>query len=108
MDDARMEVVMGLIMHGGNAKGQAYQAIQLAKDGKFDEADEAIAAASQELKAAHDVQTDMLTKEAQGEHTEIDLYMVHGQDHLMNAITFKDMAVELIALMKRVSELEDK
>jgi PTS system cellobiose-specific IIA component len=34
--------------------------------------------------------------------------MVHGQDHLMNAITFKDMAVELIALMKRVSELEDK
>ena len=108
MDDARMEVVMGLIMHGGNAKGQAYQAIQFAKAGKFDEADEAIEAASQELKEAHDVQTDMLTKEAQGEHTEIDLYMVHGQDHLMNAITFKDMAVEVIALMKRVSELEDK
>ncbi|WP_242462464.1 PTS lactose/cellobiose transporter subunit IIA [Weissella confusa] len=29
MDDARMEVVMGLIMHGGNAKGQAYQAMLL-------------------------------------------------------------------------------
>lgn len=106
MNDKRMTVVMGLIMHGGNAKGQAYQAIQLAKEGKFDEADAAMALANQELKEAHDVQTDMLTKEAQGEHTEIDLYMVHGQDHLMNALTFRDMAIELIALMKRVAELE--
>lgn len=106
MNDERMTVVMGLIMHGGNAKGQAYQAIQLAKEGKFDEADAAMALANQELKEAHDVQTDMLTKEAQGEHTEIDLYMVHRQDHLMNALTFRDMAIELIALMKRVAELE--
>ena len=108
MDDARMEVVMGLIMHGGNAKGQAYQAIQFAKEHKYDEAEEALKAANEELKDAHDVQTDMLTKEAQGEHTEVDLYMVHGQDHLMNAITFRDMAVELIELMKRVDALEGK
>ena len=94
MDDARMEVVMGLIMHGGNAKGQV------------DEAEGALKLANEELKAAHDVQTDMLTKEAQGEHTEVDLYMVHGQDHLMNAITFRDMAIELIELMKRVQKLE--
>ena len=106
MDDARMAVVMGLIMHGGNAKGQAYQAIQFAKEGNFEEAQTALDLANQELKEAHDVQTDMLTKEAQGEHTEIDLYMVHGQDHLMNAITFRDMAIELIELMKRVAELE--
>jgi PTS system cellobiose-specific IIA component len=108
MDDKHMEVVMGLIMHGGNAKGQAFQAIQLAKEGQFEEAEAALQAANDELKAAHDVQTDMLTKEAQGEHTEVDLYMVHGQDHLMNAITFKDMAVELIELMKRVVKLEEK
>lgn len=108
MDDARMAVVMGLIMHGGNAKGQAFQAIQFAKEGKFDEAQAALDEANRSLKGAHDVQTDMLTKEAQGEHTEVDLYMVHGQDHLMNAITFKDMAVEIIDLMKRVQKLEDK
>jgi PTS system cellobiose-specific IIA component len=108
MDEERMVVVMGLIMHGGNAKGHAFQAIQLAKEGKFDEAAEELKLSDAELKEAHDVQTGMLTKEAQGEHTEIDLYMVHGQDHLMNAITFKDMAVELIALMQRVADLEAK
>ena len=108
MDNERMAVVMGLIMHGGNAKGQAFQTIQFAKAGQFDEAGETLAAANHELKEAHDVQTDMLTKEAQDEHNEVDLYMVHGQDHLMNAITFRDMAVELIALRKRVQAWEGK
>ena len=55
---------------------------------------------------AHDVQTDMLTKEAQGIHTEIDLYMVHAQDHLMNSITFKDLATEIISQEKRIQALE--
>ena len=41
-DEARMQVVMGLIMHGGNAKSQAFQAIQLAKSGDFEGAQAAI------------------------------------------------------------------
>ncbi|CAH0418137.1 MULTISPECIES: PTS lactose/cellobiose transporter subunit IIA [Periweissella] len=104
MNEEHMEVVMGLIMHGGNAKGYAYQAIQDAKAGNFDEADQKIELANQELKAAHDTQTGMLTQEAQGNHVEVDLYMVHGQDHLMNAITFKDLAVEIIELLRRLDE----
>ena len=33
MNEERMEIVMGIIMHGGNAKGLAFQAIQQAKEG---------------------------------------------------------------------------
>lgn len=98
-----MEVVMGIIMHAGNARGQAYQAIQLAKENKFEEAEEALKAAQAELVEVHNVQTDMLTKEANGEHTEIDLYMVHAQDHLMNAITFNDLAKEFVELYKKLA-----
>ena len=103
-----MEVVMGLIMHGGNAKGLAFQAIQFAKAGKFEEAEAALQQSNDELSESHNVQTEMLTKEANGEHTEIDLYMVHAQDHLMNAITFKDLAVEIVGLEKRLQALETK
>lgn len=46
----------------------------------------------------------MLTKEAQGEHTEINLYMVHAQDHLMTAITFKDLAQEIVELYERLGK----
>lgn len=103
MDDERMAVVMGIIMHGGNAKGHAFQAIQLAKKGDFDGADAEVKEADASLKEAHDVQTDLLTKEAQGEHTDVDLYMVHAQDHLMNGITFRDLAVEIIAVYRKIA-----
>lgn len=101
-----MEVVMGLIMHGGNAKGLAFQAIQEAKVGNFDEAEKFLGQSNDELGEAHNTQTAMLTAEANGEHTEVDLYMVHAQDHLMNAITFKDFAVEIVSQEKRLQALE--
>ncbi|MDR0300640.1 MAG: PTS lactose/cellobiose transporter subunit IIA [Streptococcaceae bacterium] len=104
MNDARMEVVMGIIMHGGNAKGQAFQAIQSAKSGQFHEADAALESAQKELVEIHNIQTDMLTREANGDHTSVDLYMVHAQDHLMNAITFNDLAMEFVELYKSLGK----
>jgi PTS system cellobiose-specific IIA component len=104
MDDARLEVVMGIIMNGGNAKGFAVQAIGYAKEGKFDEADEALKQADDALLQAHHTQTQMLTDEANGKHTEIDLYMVHAQDHLMTGIAFKDLAKEIVELYKKLAE----
>ena len=51
---------------------------------------------------AHNTQTEMLTAEARGEHTPIDLYMVHAQDHLMTGITFVDLAKEIVEVYKKV------
>lgn len=108
MNEEYMMVVMGIIMHGGNAKGLAFQAIQQAKVGDFEEAEKSLQEANMELKEAHDTQTDMLTRVAQGEQIDINLYMVHAQDHLMNAITFKDLAVEVVGQEKRIQALENK
>jgi cellobiose PTS system EIIA component len=48
----------------------------------------------------------MLTAEAQGDHANVTLLMVHSQDHLMNAITFRDLAGEMVDLYKQLSEKE--
>ncbi|KRM91942.1 PTS lactose/cellobiose transporter subunit IIA [Liquorilactobacillus cacaonum] len=104
MNSENMEVIMGLIMEGGNAKGFAVQAINAAKQGDFEGAKDFLAKSNESLSKAHNVQTDMLTKEAQGEHTEINLYMVHAQDHLMTAITFKDLAQEIVELYERLGK----
>lgn len=106
--DDYMEVVMGIIMSGGNAKGLAFQAIQQAKAGDFEGAEASLKSAGEELGLAHDTQTDLLTRLAQGEKIGWNLYMVHAQDHLMNAITFKDLAVEIIEQEKRIRALEGK
>ncbi|RXT58815.1 PTS lactose/cellobiose transporter subunit IIA [Lacticaseibacillus chiayiensis] len=105
-EDKNLETVMGLIMNGGNAKSSAFEAIHAAKAGDFKLADEKLKEADQFLTKAHNVQSGLLTAEAQGEHAKVTLLMVHSQDHLMNAITFRDLAGEMVALYKRLSVKE--
>ena len=101
-DEKRMQIVMGIIMAGGNAKAHAVEAITAAKKGYFTEAEKKLEEANQAIVDAHNTQTEMLTAEARGEHTPIDLYMVHAQDHLMTGITFVDLAKEIVEVYKKV------
>ncbi|AOF49061.1 putative beta-glucan-specific phosphotransferase system enzyme IIA component [Tetragenococcus halophilus subsp. halophilus] len=103
-EQENMEAVMGLIMYGGNAKSDAMEAIAAAKKGDFELADQKLKDADTSLSQAHESQTGMLTKEAQGEHMDVTLLAVHSQDHLMTAIAFKDLATEIIDLYRRLDE----
>lgn len=53
---------------------------------------------------AHHAQTGLLTQEASGDPVAVSLLMVHGQDHLMTAIAFKDMAKEIIDVYQKMEE----
>ena len=101
-EEATLMAAMGLIANGGNAKSLAFEAIRLAKGGKIKEAREKLEEADKSLLDAHNSQTDMLTKEAQGQHTHVTLLVVHSQDHLMNAITFRDLAGEMVDLYEKL------
>ncbi|MGY3750601.1 PTS lactose/cellobiose transporter subunit IIA [Vagococcus acidifermentans] len=103
MDEKNLEAVMGLIMNAGNAKSDAMEAIYAAKKGEFDEAEAKVASAEQSITKAHQSQTSLLTQEAQGEHMTITLLTVHSQDHLMTAITFIDLAKEIIDIYRKIS-----
>ncbi|KQL38921.1 PTS cellobiose transporter subunit IIA [Bacillus sp. FJAT-25509] len=94
-----------LILHSGNAKSLAMEAMQKAKEGKFDEAEEKLNEADSAFNEAHHVQTDLIQKEAGGEKVEFPLIMVHAQDHLMNSMTLKDMAREIIELHKLIKKV---
>ena len=101
-DEKRMQIVMGIIMAGGNAKAHAVEAITAAKKGDFAEAEKKLEEANQAIVDAHNTQTEMLTAEARGEHPPIDPYMVHAQDHLMTGITFVDLAKEIVEVYKKI------
>lgn len=95
---------MGLIANGGNAKSLAFEAIRLAKKGDIADAREKLKESDKSLLEAHNSQTGMLTKEAQGDHMHVTLLVVHSQDHLMNAITFRDLAGEMVDLYEKLYE----
>lgn len=89
---------MQLMMDAGDAKKAAKEAIQLARDGEQKAAAEKMATAKETVNEAHNIQTKMLTAEAQGKKTELSLLIVHSQDHLMTAITYVDLAEEIVRL----------
>ena len=95
---------MTLIMYGGEAKSCAIEAIAAAKKQDFDRAQDRLSQAQKALLHAHHAQAEMLSKEAQGEKTELSLFMVHGQDHLMTSIAFVDLAKEIVDLHKKIDE----
>lgn len=97
-----LQAVMGLIVHSGNTKSECMEALKLAKTGNITEAKEKINLANEELINAHHSQTGLLTKEASGEKIELTMLLIHAQDHLMNAITFRDLAIEMVELYERL------
>lgn len=97
------EIIMGIIMHGGNARSLSMRAMSASKKSNFEEADKLVEEATEELGKAHRIQTDLIQAETRGERTGVSLLMVHAQDHLMNAMTVKDLALEIISLNKKIN-----
>ena len=97
-------IAMTLIGYAGETKSLAYQAMSVAKEGKFDEAEELMRQATEEMLKAHELQTDLIVREAGGEKLDVGLIMVHSQDHLMTAILFKELAKEFIDIYKRLAQ----
>ncbi|MEH7482071.1 PTS lactose/cellobiose transporter subunit IIA [Neobacillus drentensis] len=95
-------VIFQIILHGGNGRSAAMEAMQAAKQGDFEGARQKLMEADNAMNEAHHIQTSLIQGEIRGEKTEISLLMVHAQDHLMNAMTVKDLAVEMVELYQRI------
>lgn len=96
------EIILNLIMHSGEARSYAMEAMELAKTGKADEARELMQKSSEELGHAHHSQTSLIQAEAGGDKTEFSLLLMHAQDHLMTTMTLKDIANEIIEIYGRL------
>jgi cellobiose PTS system EIIA component len=98
------EIIMQLIVNGGDARSKAMIAISCAKSGDINRAKELIEEAEEALNKAHDYQTKLIQDEAAGNKVELSLLMVHAQDHLMNAMTIKDLAKEMVDMYEKFSK----
>ncbi|WP_369901819.1 PTS lactose/cellobiose transporter subunit IIA [Bacillus manliponensis] len=96
------QIPFQIILHSGNARSYAMEALQYAKQGKLAEAEEAMGKAKEAVNEAHHFQTELIQAEARGDKTEISILLIHAQDHLMNAITVKELAAEFIDLYKTI------
>lgn len=102
------EIIFSIIIHGGNARAKAYDALKFAQNGDFAKAQEALNESEEELRLAHNIQTDIIQKEAGGTKVEVTVLFVHAQDHLMTAVSEKGLIENMIELYKRIEKLEKR
>lgn len=95
------QVAFTIILHAGEARSHALEALKAAREQKFSEAEASLALAKKQLIAAHQIQTELLQAEARGEKKEVNLLLIHAQDHLMTAILAKDLIEEMVLMFKK-------
>lgn len=95
------QIIMELIVNSGDARSRAIEAISEAAAGNFECAEKMIQECDQSIRKAHSFQTELISAEANGEKTEISLMLIHGQDHLMNAMTVRDLAEQMIKMYQK-------
>lgn len=100
--DELVSISMQVILHAGNARELVFQAVNKASEANFEEANRLIKEANDEVGTAHQAQTNMLQKEAEGIDIPYSPLFGHAQDTLMTVKTEINMMQEMIKLYKKL------
>lgn len=95
---------MQLVGSAGESKSLCFEALRAAKEGNFQLAEDKIAEAKKVFLQAHEVQTELICKEADGEDIKMGVLMVHAQDHLMTSLLARDLIEEMIELYRQIKK----
>lgn len=98
-------VAFQIIASSGHARSLAFEALGASKRGDFSTAEDLIAQSQKACAEAHNAQTEMIAKEASGEKVEVDIIVIHAQDHLMTSMLALELISELLEIRKELSEL---
>lgn len=96
---------MNMIVLAGAARSKAMESMEAAREWRFDEARALLQDAQKKLRTAHHEQTDLLSAAAKGKRLEMDILLVHAQDHLTMASISIDFAEELILLWEELDRI---
>lgn len=100
------ELTMQLILHGGNARGLAYEALDHAEDYEFEEAEKLLQQAHDEFLEGHKYQTQLI--QIQDEKVIPSFIMIHAQDHVMTAQAELQLIKRMINELRKTAELEKR
>lgn len=102
------EMIFNIIVHGGNARAFAYEALKEAREGNYDKTDELMVQCKEEMTLAHNTQTELVQMDVRGEDVKISLLLVHAQDQLMTTMSEQSLIMQMIEMQKEINILKEK
>ncbi|MBR1420022.1 MAG: PTS lactose/cellobiose transporter subunit IIA [Selenomonadaceae bacterium] len=97
------QIAFQIITAVGTARSCYIEAIQEAKKGNFEKAEQMIKDGEEAFSGGHDVHLQLLTREANGESA-VSILIIHAEDQLMSAEGFHTIAQEFIDLYKKLGK----
>lgn len=97
------EVTLNLIMHSGEARSYAMEAINASKNGETEKVDHLLQKANEELGYAQFSQSTLMQNESKDNNSKISLLLVQAQDHLMTTMVLIDIAKELVSVYLKIN-----
>lgn len=88
----------------GNARSLYIEAIQAAKVGDFEKAEELIKEGEASFTEGHAAHGKLIQQEASGEATTMTLLLTHAEDQLMSAEAFGILSREFVDLYKEIKK----
>lgn len=92
-----------IVAYAGDAQTDLLAALDAAREGDFEKAEQLHKDASDALIGAHDTQTKLLSQEAGGGEMEMTFIMAHAQDTLMTTMILEKQARFTIDAYKRIA-----
>ena len=102
MQEKLEEIAMMIIANSGQARSDAFAALQEAKKGNFEDAEKILKEAEESLQTAHESHRELLKMDASGEVTQVSILLCHAQDHLMTSMLARELVAELIELHEKM------
>lgn len=104
--ESTQDIAFQIIMHAGNGRSSAMEAVYCSREGDFGKASELLAESKKEMQEAHHIQMQLLVDQANGEKILVDPLLAHALDHMTMATLTYDMAEEIVLLRKERTENE--
>jgi len=108
MNSEEIQVIaFEIILHSGNSRTSIHEAFAAMRLKNFKLSEQKLQDSNAELLLAHKSQTKLLQNYAAGTKIDMEIILVHAQDHLMTPMTLREMAIEMQYLYKEVNQIED-
>lgn len=94
------EKIMNIIAYSGECRSLVYESIELFKKKNKKGAREKLKEANEMSNNAHDVQSKILFSEANGEKVDLNVLLIHSQDHLMCSTLAMEMTEKFFDIIE--------
>ncbi|MDE6475271.1 MAG: PTS lactose/cellobiose transporter subunit IIA [Erysipelotrichaceae bacterium] len=101
-------IAMQMIASAGDGKALAFEALEEARNGNFEKALTLVKESEKASLEAHHAQTNLLVSQAKGDKLEVDVLLIHAQDHLMTSILAQELISEMVKMYIKMHEFETK